>query len=245
MKILIGTSGWSYRWNLKRRLDWYVEKSGLNAIELNSSFYSFPTPHVVENWAQQGKNLSWCLKVHRSITHFSRLKRNAFRNFRKLIDLFQPLEEYTSYYLLQMPPSFKKESESINAIKKFADKFPKQRNKFAIEFRHATWFSKDTIEFMERIGCVMVSVDAPKSTGFPYEIYNVSGRVYLRMHGRTGWYSHNYTKKELKQTVRKIMQAKPELCHIFFNNDTNMLENAREMKRIFLQHRDTEKKILS
>jgi len=232
MRIYIGTSGWSYRWNLKRRLDWYVEKSGLNAIELNSSFYNFPTPHVVASWAEAGKELSWCVKVHRSITHFSRLKRNAFRNFRKQIDLFAPLEKYVSYYLLQMPPTLKNDSESRDAIRNFVRGFPECKNKFAFEFRHATWFSRDTIEFMEHLGCVMVSVDAPESTGFPYEIYNVRRRVYLRMHGRTGWYWHNYTRKELKSTAKKIIEAGGQECHIFFNNDINMLENAREMKRI-------------
>ncbi|RLF12723.1 MAG: DUF72 domain-containing protein, partial [Thermoprotei archaeon] len=39
MRVYIGTSGWLYDWNLDGSLDWYVKNSGLNAVELNASFY--------------------------------------------------------------------------------------------------------------------------------------------------------------------------------------------------------------
>ncbi|MFP3209319.1 MAG: DUF72 domain-containing protein, partial [Nitrososphaeria archaeon] len=38
MEPYVGTSGWSYAWN-PDGLEWYVRNSGLNAVELNSSFY--------------------------------------------------------------------------------------------------------------------------------------------------------------------------------------------------------------
>ena len=53
------------------------------------------------------------------------------------------------------------------------------------------------------------------------------------MHGRTAWYAHNYSDKELEEVAEKIMKAKPEKAYVFFNNDTAMLVNARKMLDIF------------
>ena len=78
----------------------------------------------------------------------------------------------------------------------------------------------------------LVSVDAPSFTELPRNIYCVNGIVYLRMHGRTGWYSHYYTNEELEEIKEKIVEKNPRKVYIFFNNDTNMRENALRMLKI-------------
>ena len=70
--IFVGTSGWSYNWNLGKSLEWYTNESGLNAIELNMSFYRFPYPNMIKSWAKKGSTLAWIIKVHRSITHLKK-----------------------------------------------------------------------------------------------------------------------------------------------------------------------------
>jgi uncharacterized protein YecE (DUF72 family) len=57
MEVFVGTSGWLYGWNEKQSLEWYVENSDLNAIELNASFYRFPTTNAVKSWAKKGKKI--------------------------------------------------------------------------------------------------------------------------------------------------------------------------------------------
>ena len=52
-KFFIGTSGWYYDWNKEKTLDWYIENSNFNVIELNASFYRFPFPNHIKGW---GKN---------------------------------------------------------------------------------------------------------------------------------------------------------------------------------------------
>ncbi|MEM4913906.1 MAG: DUF72 domain-containing protein, partial [Desulfurococcaceae archaeon] len=69
MEVYVGTSGWLYDWNEGASLDWYVEESGLNAVELNASFYRFPFRNQVKGWSIKGSTLRWSVKVHRSITH--------------------------------------------------------------------------------------------------------------------------------------------------------------------------------
>lgn len=49
----------------------------------------------------------------------------------------------------------------------------------------------------------------------------------MRMHGREGWYSYNYSQKEIRETVGEISKFGHEKVYVYFNNDHNMLENAR------------------
>jgi uncharacterized protein YecE (DUF72 family) len=74
-----------------------------------------------------------------------------------------------------------------------------------------------------------VSVDSPD---FSLDIFNTSGLVYERMHGRTEWYSHLYTKEELREVADKILGVKPRKAHVFFNNNHAMLVNSRKMLSI-------------
>jgi uncharacterized protein YecE (DUF72 family) len=39
MELFVGTSGWFYSWNPDGSFDWFSRFSGLNAVELNMSFY--------------------------------------------------------------------------------------------------------------------------------------------------------------------------------------------------------------
>ena len=68
-KLYAGTSGWSYPWN-PDGLEWYID-AGLNAVELNSSFYRFPYRNSIASWKRktEGKDFRWSIKVNRSITH--------------------------------------------------------------------------------------------------------------------------------------------------------------------------------
>lgn len=77
----------------------------------------------------------------------------------------------------------------------------------------------------------LVSVDSPdyKNRIFPGK------NVYMRMHGREGWYSYDYSQAEISETIREIYEFEPEKTYIYFNNDHNMLDNARKALRVFFQ----------
>jgi len=76
-----------------------------------------------------------------------------------------------------------------------------------------------------------VSIDAPIATW----IVSSNGIVYLRMHGRSSWYAHNYSLDELREIVRAVLSLKPLRVYVFFNNDHWMLENARTMYKLLLE----------
>ncbi|MEM4703072.1 MAG: DUF72 domain-containing protein [Candidatus Pacearchaeota archaeon] len=228
MYIYVGTSGWFYGWNKDKNLEWYVKNSKLNAIELNASFYRFPFPNQIKSWAKKGKELRWSIKVTRLVTHVYKFNKEALKIWHSFYELFQPIDSFIDFYLFQLPPSF----VDIKKVLNFA-KQTKLNEKFALELRNRKLIEsldkKDIKKFSEEI--TLVSLDSPdfQNKIFPGKI------IYLRMHGRDSWYSHNYSENELKEVVNKIKEIEPEKVYIFFNNNHNMLKNARTMLKLLNQ----------
>jgi uncharacterized protein YecE (DUF72 family) len=220
--VYVGTSGWSYDWNVGHTLNWYITESRLNAIELNMSFYRFPYPNMVKSWETKGKQLAWVVKVHRSITHFQKLSKQSVESFQRFKKLFAPMEDLIQYYLFQLPPSF----TDITTLEQFIEKTGTE--KLAIEFRHPTLFTGELIEWGKKHGVLIVSIDAPQ---LPRTIMS-QAVVYERIHGRTGWYSHNYSDHELQEIKKHILTNNPHTVYVFFNNNHRMLENAMRMSRL-------------
>lgn len=226
-EVFVGTSGWMYDWNRGGSFTWYVENSKLNAVELNASFYRFPYPSQVLGWARRSRGLRWSVKVHRSITHMRKLSEKAVETWRKFSKLFNPLDEHIDFYLFQMPPNFSATDANLDRVSNFI-KMTNLGRRFAIEFRHPTWFKPELSEFISNLGAVYVSVDSPITTW----ISSSNGIIYLRMHGRAEWYAHDYSRLELEKIVEEMTAYQPMKIYVFFNNDHWMLENARLMLKI-------------
>jgi len=226
MEIYVGTSGWMYSWNLKGNLDWYLDNSGLNSVELNASFYRFPFPNQVKAWSSKGEKLRWTIKVNRLITHQYKFSERGFSSWEKFADLFKPLEANIDFYLFQLPPQTK---PSIAAKLEEFIKKTKLAERFALEVRNMEWFDQKWITWAKRLGVTWVSIDSPD---FPLDVFNTSGIVYERIHGRSSWYSHNYSDKELNEIKHKIMATSPKKIYVYFNNNANMRDNAVRMLSI-------------
>jgi len=226
VKVYIGTSGWFYSWNPQRRLDWYATESGLNAVELNASFYRFPFPNQLKSWAKNGGGLRWAVKVSRLVTHIHRFGPNAFETWERFYELFAPLDKLVDFYLFQLPPQLDTRAQA--KIEKF---FGKSRlgKRLALEFRNLDWFNAETEKWAQELGITLVSIDAPN---FPRTLFNSTGVIYLRMHGRNDWYRHNYTPAELNEISTRIKRLAPVAVYIFFNNDQQMLLNAHQMMKL-------------
>lgn len=216
-----------YDWNLGGSLDWYVQNSGLNAVELNASFYRFPFPSQVRSWARKGKRLRWAIKVHRSITHVRRLSEKALETWRRFSKLFDPLDSQIDFYLFQMPPNFAATRLNLARVRHFI-KEAQLGERLAIEFRHESWFQRNLAAMIASLEATYVSIDSPMTS----LIIPSNKIIYLRMHGRTSWYSHKYSESELKEIAEQVKSHHPAKAYIFFNNDHWMLENARFMLRL-------------
>jgi len=181
---------------------------------------------MVKSWAEKGGRISWSIKVNRLITHTYFFNQKSLAIWARFKKLFEPMDDLIDFYLFQMHP------KSTPKIKKNLERFIKVAGlaeRFALEARHDEWFGDENMRWAAELGITFVSVDAPH---LPTEVYNTSGRVYVRMHGRTNWYAHNYSCRELEEKALKIKAARPKAAYIFFNNDLDMLANARQMLRI-------------
>jgi uncharacterized protein YecE (DUF72 family) len=224
MDVFVGTSGWSYGWNKRGNFDWYLSNSFLNAVELNASFYRFPFSNQIAGWSKKGRELRWCIKVHRFVTHQYRFNDTARETWQRFLDVFSPLNPVTDWYLFQAPPSMTDSDRLIS----FFTGLPGQE-KCVLEIRNRNLLNNDTACRKLQECIPLVSVDSPdaKNRIFPGDL------VYLRMHGRDSWYRHDYSQEELEETAALVRKSGAKKAYIFFNNDHAMLENAQRMSELF------------
>jgi uncharacterized protein YecE (DUF72 family) len=234
LEIRIGTSGYTYSWN-KGKFDpfmWYVSQ-GFNSVEINASFYRFPAESWIRNWQNKSpKDFTFSIKVHRSITHYNRLKGKRsvelWGRFRKTLE---PIIGKIDFWLFQMPPNYKYSQENIDRIRNFFKDMPQplkkdrnnNNNNTVIEFRDSSWWEKQPIKEIEKVGISFCSVDAPS---LPRSIVAINGIVYLRLHGSENWYTDIYSEKELDKLLLQIKKAEVSKKAIYLNNDHGMLSNG-------------------
>ncbi|HDR72626.1 MAG TPA: DUF72 domain-containing protein [Methanoculleus sp.] len=226
MEVYVGTSGWYYAWNREKSLDWFCAHAGLHAVELNASFYRFPSPDQVRSWAEKGADLSWSVKVHRSVTHAHLFNEEGFSVWERFRDAFAPLDDRIAFYLFQAPPRFDDQERLIT----FADEAD-LGDRCAVEVRNPDLVGDDDLCAMIKDHAVLVSVDSPD---FQNRIF-AGPLIYLRMHGRGEWYSYNYSGEELEETASIVRSGDPKRVHVFFNNDHAMLDNAQAMARLLAE----------
>ena len=219
----VGTSGWVYDWN-PNGIEWYVKNSGLNAVELNASFYRFPSEKMVEKWARVASSLRWSIKVNQLITHRFMLNEKALEYWNKFYKLFKPMEErgLVDFYLFQLPPRYRPTQHGVEKLEKFAQECGLGW-RMAVEWRNLEWFKEEWVVWARRNEITVVSVDSPIGI-----FYAKSGPyVYVRFHGRVVWYAYRYTVEELAEAAAKLLALKPSKLYAFFNNNHDMLDNAR------------------
>lgn len=224
--ILIGTSGYTYSWNKGKsnKFEWYINQ-GFNSVEINGSFYRFPTESWTNNWKKvAGEKFMFSIKVHRSITHYTRLKGNKsvqlWKRFKKSME---PIEDKVLFWLFQMPSTFKFNEENLERLTIFANK-AELNNKAVMEFRDSSWWSKASLKELQKNKFSICSVDAPL---LPKKILNLNNIIYLRLHGSKSWYNYIYSEKELKRIISKLQKKRANKKAVYLNNDHGMLLNGK------------------
>ena len=194
---------------------------GFNSVEINASFYRFPIQSWVKTWLTAPEDFSFSIKVHRSITHYTKLKNRSLELWNRFRQPLESLEKKIDFWLFQMPSNYKYKQENLEAIRAFFEK-TNLRNKAVIEFRDTSWWK--AVKEIANIGIVFCSVDAP---GFPHSLMSTNGAVYLRLHGSKEWYNYIYSEKELDNILSRIKKLKADKNMIYLNNDHGMLQNGR------------------
>ena len=245
-KILIGTSGFSYKhWRgvfypddvpQSKWLEYYA--GHFETVELNSTFYHLPKDTSVENWEKRTPdNFIFSVKGSRFITHIKKFSdiEKPLSNFFEVISL---LKTKLGPVLFQLPPSMKKD---LILLEDFVSKLP-ENLRFAVEFRNAAWYSDDVPDILGKHNIAFCIHDMP---GLASPL-SVTGKfVYIRFHGAENAYSSFYSDEALRIWADRIngFSGKGYDVYAYFNNDYSgfAVKNAEMLKNILFPTRTADK----
>lgn len=232
MKIHVGCSGWFYwHWrgkfypDTKRTDTWFRHYvANFDTVELNAPFYKWPKDATVKSWRRNApEHFRYSVKVNSLITHEKRLvrTRRLVQEFCKIDNL---LGEKLGCFLFQFPPSYKFTRSRLTSIVAQLD----PRLRCAVEFRHKSWWRAAVYRAFEKRGLIFCTVSAPRLSD---ELIKTSDAVYIRLHGRSRWYRHDYTAEELATWADKIEKCGAREAWIYFDNDREAfaIKNARRL----------------
>jgi uncharacterized protein YecE (DUF72 family) len=231
--IAVGTSGWSYDdWAgafypgglpRSRRLGYYVRE--FPTVEINYSFYRLPSEGTVLRWRREAPlGFLFALKGSRYITHVRRLRETG-DEVRRFIERAAPLGTALGPLLWQLPRA----PVDVPRLEAFLDSLPRTE-RHAVEFRHPSWLVNEVFDVLRRRGVAHVAVS---STQMPADFTTTADFVYVRFHGLTQGFAHDYTRDELQPWVEFLQEARREgrQGFVYFNNDAQARapKNAREL----------------
>lgn len=239
-KIYIGTAGWSYDdwvgnfypFSQSKEFSWLKYYSRyFNMVEVNSTYYTYLAPYVVNSWLRQTEpadDFLFTIKLHMDFTHKRRYGDDQIKAVQQNLNILKR-EERLGGLLLQFPYSFDFNDANVNYLRELIQKFDGYE-KF-VEVRHRSWQNKraKTITFC--------TIDQPQ-IGETIEFKPIVGNnaAYIRFHGRNeeAWrrslnnfgkkqtyeeqsarYEYLYSPGELTEIDRKIKEIYDKVQKVF------------------------------
>lgn len=221
MKWHVGCSGFHYTdWkdifypaDLPENKWFHFYHTKFHTLELNASFYKFPTTDSMLKWHKKSpKHFTFSVKAPRIITHFHKLQNCD----KYLLDFYTAcrdgLKEKLGPVLFQFPSNFVYSEENLQHIVKTLDKSFVN----VVEFRHVSWWDKKVYEVLKKHSIIFCSVNFP---GLPDDIVVMEHTVYYRLHGVPKLYHSEYEHGTLAKIADLILHAsKVKTAYCFFNN---------------------------
>ncbi len=242
MDINIGCSGYNYKeWkglfypvviSQNKWLEYYALH--YNTVEINASFYRFPTEKSLKNWYDKTPaHFRFSIKATNQITHYKK-----FNDTQSIINEFYDviktgLRDKLECVLFQLPPSLIYSEETLERIVKQLD--PAYKN--VLEFRNVSWWNEDVYKILKEKNIIFCVSSYP---GLPDDFVKTADTVYIRMHGKTELYKSNYSSTELHHLRDQIVHAHVKEAFIYFDNTWggNAIANARTMQQLItLNHK--------
>jgi len=222
MKVFVGTSGFGYKeWqpdfypaDIKDAdfLAFYAKK--LPAVEINSTFYRFPSKGMLAGWAPQvPEGFKFAIKVPARITHQARLKGSSdaiallFENLMSLGTSLGPV-------IFGLPPNFPKDMTKLTeAIANIPAGV-----RVTFEFRHPSWADEEVNAALQAKGvalCLAESDDAKAPEDLSAPLTSTANWGYLRLRRA------DYTDAELAAWAKRIAAQKWEEVYVFIKHEAS------------------------
>ncbi|MBN1601097.1 MAG: DUF72 domain-containing protein [Chitinispirillaceae bacterium] len=197
-----------------------------NTVEINGSFYRFPSQQMIHTWKNTidfvNNDFLLTLKGNRAVTHIRRLhvSTELIGMIKRFVDLFELLQDRCGCILWQLPPVMKCNDQNSSRLKEFCDFLSTTPFRYAIEFRDGSWWNEPIYEILRRYNiafCVVAGL------GLPDSLMVTAKHAYIRFHGSSDAYSSEYSQAQLMTWAQKIEAVKKSCTHIYcyFNNDIN------------------------
>ena len=215
MKLLAGTSGYAFKeWkgsfypaDLKDDgwLAYYASR--FPSVEINNTFYRLPKESVLRDWASQvPETFTFAIKASQRITHMARLKEEAASPLEYLLRTTSSLGSRLGPILFQLPPNLKKD---VNRLKGFLGLLPKGR-RFAIEFRHESWFDDDVATLLREHDVAMCVAE---QDDFKCPVLATASWGYLRLHRL------DYDETALTEWAKCVGEQGWSEAYVYFKHD--------------------------
>lgn len=237
--IHIGTCAWSYEdWRgafypehlpATERLQFYARH--FPTVEVDSTFYHPPAPHVAVHWAEvTPDDFRFSPKLPREITHERKL-----RDWQEPLDVFlagiKPLGPKLGAVLIQLPPYFEPKQDE-HALRDFVRHLPGDV-RFAVEFRDPAWHVPRIAHLLEEHAVCWAWNDVttsdhaaeaafgfwPRTTDFLY--VRLLGDLDGKYHPNTGKRVHEYRElmwsrdAALANWAEKLRSSQPQVGSVF------------------------------
>ena len=215
MRLLAGTSGYAFKeWkgafypeDLKDDawLGYYASK--FPAVEINNTFYRLPKESVLRDWAAQvPEQFTFSIKASQRITHHARLKPECADTLDFLLRNTSVLGSRLGPVLFQLPPNMKKD---LARLRGFLGLLPSGR-RFAIEFRHESWFEDDVFAALREHDVAMCLAE---QEDFKCPVHATASWGYLRLH------RPDYDAGALGEWARCVTAQTWSDAYVFFKHD--------------------------
>lgn len=237
--LRIGTSGFSYdHWAgvfyppglpAARRLQYYSER--FDTVELNASFYRWPTQRAFAGWRQRlPDGFLMAVKAHRGLTHARRLAHPDTWQTR-LADAQRLLGPKFAALLVQLPAAFARDDDRLGG---FLAGMPRGL-RVAVELRHESWQHDEVFALLERFAAGYVVISGAR---LPCVLRATADFVYVRLHGpdTEALYAGSYPDDDLRWWAQRIREWHGQGRDVFayFNNDGHgyAVRNAARLKAL-------------
>jgi uncharacterized protein YecE (DUF72 family) len=216
-------------------LAWYARH--FQTVEINNSFYRLPAEHALQNWRDTApEDFCFSVKASRFITHIKRLSdpENAIEKFLSRVNI---LDGKLGPILFQLPPNWHVNAERLES---FVSALPRRRQ-YVLELRDLSWYVPAVFTVLKRYDIALCLHDWH---GSRWPVAITANFAYIRLHGATGYYAGNYTRKMLQEWARQIKEWQISLKQIFvyFNNDVGgyAIRNAQTLQALLADKPSTQ-----
>ncbi|HVX27139.1 MAG TPA: DUF72 domain-containing protein [Parafilimonas sp.] len=197
-----------------------------NTLELNTTFYRFPTIEMLQKWYDNSPaGFKFSVKAPRLITHYKQFNEveSLLNDF--YVSVHEGLKEKLATILFQLPARIEYSEEFLQRITQNLD----SNFKNVIEFRHISWWNQFVYDELAKHNIAFCGISIKN---LPAEIIANTSNIYYRFHGIKKLYFSEYNKQTIKSFANELTEEQNiQEAYIYFNNTATIaaVNNARQL----------------